>query len=43
MRARGYIVTAHVKTTAEPSGHIVLTEAGVAVQGSGGETAKTVT
>ena len=40
---RGYSVTAHVKTTTDVTGHVVLTEAGVAVQGSGRETAQTVT
>lgn len=39
---RGYTVTAHVKATTDVTGHIVLTEAGVAVQGSARETAQQV-
>ena len=41
-RRRGYTVTAAVKTTTEASGHVVLTEAGVAVQGADRATSKQV-
>jgi hypothetical protein len=41
--ATRYTVTASVKTTADVTGHVVLTEAGVAVQGGDRATSKQVT
>lgn len=43
MRPRGYSVPAHVRTQTDGAGHVTLTEAGVAVQGSRGEQQQTVT
>lgn len=40
---RRYSANAHVKTTTSPTGQAIRTEAGVAVQGNGGEQAQTVT
>lgn len=42
-RPRGYTVTASVKTTNDATGHVVLTESGIAVQGADRATSKQVT
>ena len=41
-RARGYTVTAPVRTTSDASGHVVLTESGVSVQGADRATSRQV-